>query len=319
VSAHAALADDVSAARLARPRRELDVIDGLAGLADGPATTGPLTAEAVGRVVAAAVTAFLRERFPVGVRISSRLGYPELDQLAAELDTALARAWGDLDGLARLASGPGTGDAGRAPPGLALSAGPAATLADGGICAMFAVDIAGFTRPSRDDDIRRHVHEQLYEMQRKAFDGAGIPWAGCWHEDRGDGTLVVLPPGLSGQGLVGSVPERLRGLVRRHNHVSCDTARIQLRTAAHVGLVEHDGHGFVGSDVNLLFRMLDSGALKRALAGSRADLALIVSDYVYDSLVRRHPSLVGPDVFEAVRCQVKKTRFRAWTCLPGRL
>lgn len=304
MSAHAALADDASAPRLARPRREFDVIDGLAGsaaaYADGPAAAAPLTAEAVGRVVAAAVMAFLLERFPAGVGISSRLGHLELDQLAAELDTALAQARRDLDGLA-------------------LPAGPAATLADGGICAMFAVDIAGFTRPGRDDDIRRHVHEQLYEMQRKAFDGAGVPWARCWHEDRGDGTLVVLPPGLSGQGLVGSVPERLRGLVRRHNHVSCEAARIQLRTAAHVGLVEHDGHGFVGSDVNLLFRMLDSGALKRALAGSRADLALIVSDYVYGSLVRRHPSLVGPDAFEAVRCQVKKARFRAWTCLPGRL
>ena len=37
--------------------------------------------------------------------------------------------------------------------------------------------------------------------------------------------------------------------------------------AAHIGPVEHDGHGFVGTDINLLFRMLDARPLKTALAG----------------------------------------------------
>ena len=46
------------------------------------------------------------------------------------------------------------------------------------------------------------------------------------------------------------------------------------------------------------------------------DLALIVSDYAYHSLVRRHPSLLGPETFEAIRFQVKSTRARAWTYLP---
>jgi hypothetical protein len=30
------------------------------------------------------------------------------------------------------------------------------------------------------------------------------------------------------------------------------------RAAAHIGPVEHDAHGFVGTDINLLFRMLDA-------------------------------------------------------------
>jgi hypothetical protein len=152
-------------------------------------------------------------------------------------------------------------------------------------------------------------------MLQKAFDDSGIPWAECWYEDRGDGVLVVIPPGISGLSLVGPLPKRLRGLVRRQNHACHPSAQIQLRVAAHFGLVEHDGHGFLGSDVNLLFRILDAPPLKEALAASRADLALIVSDHMYRSFVCRHRSLVSPDDFEAISFEVKETEFQAWSYL----
>jgi hypothetical protein len=188
---------------------------------------------------------------------------------------------------------------------------------DGQVCALFAVDIAGFTGPHRDDDIRLYLHEQLYEVLEKAFDGSGIPWADCFCEDRGDGALIVVPPGIACKGIIDPLPGRLRGLIRRHNHVSCRAAEIQLRAAAHIGPVEHDGYGFVGSDINLLFRMLEARPLKRALAYSRAELALIISDEVYRTLVCRRPGLVSPEVFHQVRFKVKRTRARAWTYLPG--
>jgi len=189
--------------------------------------------------------------------------------------------------------------------------------ADGQLCTLFAVDIAGFTSPRRDDDIRLYLHEKLYEALEKAFDRSGIAWADCFCEDRGDGALIVVPPSIAGKGIIDPLPERLRGLIRRHNHVSCPAAGIQLRAAAHIGPVEHDGHGFVGSDINLLFRMLEARPLKSALAGSGAELAMIVSDDVYRSLVCQHPSLVSPDAFQRVSFQVKHTRARAWTYLPG--
>lgn len=187
----------------------------------------------------------------------------------------------------------------------------------GQVCALFAVDIVGFTKPNRDDDIRLYLHEQLYEILEKAFDHAGIPWNNCFHEDRGDGVLVVVPPSIAYRGIIDPLPERLRSLIRRHNHVSCEAAGIQLRAAAHVGPVDHDGHGFVGSDINLLFRLLEARPLKRALTGSRAELGLIVSDYVYSTVVCRYPSLVSPDAFRPVRFQIKYTRAQAWIYLPG--
>ena len=198
------------------------------------------------------------------------------------------------------------------------SARKTATPPTGGqLCTVFAVDIAGFTRPGRDDEIRLYLHEKLYDVLERAFDGSGIPWADCFHEDRGDGALIVIPPDVACKGIIDPLPERLRGLIRRHNHVSCQAAGIQLRAAAHIGPVEHDGHGFVGTDINLLFRMLEARPLRQALAGSSAELALIVSDDVYRSLVCRCPSLVSPEVFQQVRFQVKHTRARAWIYRPG--
>jgi class 3 adenylate cyclase len=187
----------------------------------------------------------------------------------------------------------------------------------GQVCALFAVDIAEFTRPDRDDDVRIFMREELYRILERAFDGSGIPWAACFREDRGDGALVIVPPGIAANCIIDPLPERLRSLIRRHNHVSSVAARIQLRVAAHLGPVFHDGHGFIGADVDFLFRMLDARPLKDTLASTEADLALIVSDYIYRNIISRHPSLVSPAAFCSVRFQVKHPRAQAWIYVPS--
>jgi hypothetical protein len=185
------------------------------------------------------------------------------------------------------------------------------------VCTLFAVDIAGFTGEYRDDDIRLFLREELYRMLEKGFDDSGISWASCFHEDRGDGVLVVVPADIACTSIIDPLPERLRGLIRRHNHVSREAAEIQLRAAVHIGPVEHDGHGFISTDINHLCHMLEARSLKQALAGTGAELGLIISDYVYRNVVCRYPSRVSPDAFESIRFQVKKTRAPAWTYLPG--
>ncbi len=92
---------------------------------------------------------------------------------------------------------------------------------------------------------------------------------------------------------------------------------MQLRAAVHIGPVDRDDHGLVGDDVNLLFRMLDARPLRRALADSGAELALVTSRYVHDSLVVQHPSLVDPALFRPLNARVKRTRIRAWLYVPG--
>jgi class 3 adenylate cyclase len=278
----------------------------VAGAYTGLGPDSPLTAEIVDVAVAAVTAALLIERPSFGGTIPR--GAPRHDWPAD------SRTWPDLvaEGQARLTGRGSRPDAAR----LSL-AGTFAPPTDGQMCAIFAVDIAGFTRPDRDDDIRLYLHEKLYEYLQVAFDNSGIPWQSCFNEDRGDGALIVVPPGISFKGLIHPLPERLRDLIRRHNHVSCESAAIQLRAAAHIGPVDYDGHGFVGTDVNFAFRMLEARPVKHMLAASCAELCLAVSDYVYHSFVCHYPSLVHPDAFRTVRFQVKNTRARAWTYLPG--
>jgi class 3 adenylate cyclase len=281
-----------------------DVAGAYTGL--GPAS--PLTAEIIGIAVAAATAAMLMERPSPSGAVPHRTPRHDVP--------ARSRTWPDFawEGLARLTGRDSRPDVAWLP----LARGSALPT-DGQMCAVFAVDIVGFTRPDRDDDIRLYLHEKLYEYLQIAFDSSGIPWQGCFNEDRGDGALIVVPPGISFKSLIHPLPERLRGLIRRHNHVSRESAAIQLRAAAHIGPVEYDGHGFVGTDVNFAFRMLEARPVKRMLAASGTELCLAVSDYVYRTLVCRYPSLVCPDIFRIVRFQAKNIRARAWTYLPGAL
>lgn len=188
---------------------------------------------------------------------------------------------------------------------------------DGQLCGLFAVDIASFNGPRRDDDIQMYVHKSLHEMLTATFDREDVPWANCAHEDRGDGVLVVVPPVIPVARLVDPIPDRLRRLIRRHNRVSCEAARIQVRIAAHVGPVHFDGHGFVGRDISFLCRLLDAPPLKRMLSESGAEAAYIASDYIYENVVRRHPSLIDPVLFQSLPVRVKETRTRAWAYVLG--
>jgi hypothetical protein len=80
------------------------------------------------------------------------------------------------------------------------SAAPSSPPDDGQVCGMAVVDIAEFTK--RNEATQLYLHERLYEILPTAFNSAGIPWDNCFYQDRGDGTLVVLPPGISAKGLI---------------------------------------------------------------------------------------------------------------------
>jgi hypothetical protein len=194
---------------------------------------------------------------------------------------------------------------------------PALPPLDGQICTVVGVDINGFTRPDRDDDIRRFLHRALYGMVMTALRQADIPWEDCFHEDRGDGILIVIPPSITARGVIDPFVSNLRKLIRLHNHACQPAAKIQLRVATHIGPVDLDEEGFVGSVVNHMARMLDAPRLKRSLDTSTAELAFIVSEYVYNNVICPYPTLLNPSDFQAIRFQVKYTRAKAWIYLPG--
>ena len=67
--------------------------------------------------------------------------------------------------------------------------------------------------------------------------------------------------------------------------------------------------------INLTFRLLDARPLKAALANSPGLLALIVSSWFFDEVIRHSPG-TDPATYRPARVAVKETTTVGWICLP---
>lgn len=181
---------------------------------------------------------------------------------------------------------------------------------------VVAVDVAGYGSTTRTDRNRLAVRDGLYRILTTAFDESGIPLERGVLRDSGDGVVIVLPPSIPKIELVDRLPHRIAVGLRRHNDDHSAGAGVRLRVALHAGEIRADPNGFVGETMNFTFRILDAADAKRALAGSRAELVLVLSDWFYRSVVMNDPA-AEPGKFQEVVVSVKETRTTAWIRLLG--
>jgi len=176
---------------------------------------------------------------------------------------------------------------------------------------IVVVDVARFTDPARSMIHQRAVHEGLYNVLQGAFAEAGVNLGTCTVEDRGDGAMILVPPGVDNSKLADQLPSRLVAWLRRHNAVHSAEAAIQLRVALHAGEVSQDGHGAVSQAVNFASRILEAPAAKSALALSTDVLALIASDTFYHDVIVHDPA-ADPGAYRRIPVAVKETSTVAW-------
>jgi CRP-like cAMP-binding protein/tetratricopeptide (TPR) repeat protein len=186
-------------------------------------------------------------------------------------------------------------------------------------CSILYTDVAGFGNPQRNDADRDAVRAALYEILAASLEASGVPWADCYHEDRGDGVLVVVPPTISTLRVVDPLIPLLAARLRQYNRRASEVVLIQLRAVLHVGPVGKDAEGLTGQALIGAARILETPVLKDRLAADQADLIFAVSDYVYDHVVRHCAGQVDFAAFEHVEAQVKESRVSAWFCLAGRI
>lgn len=173
------------------------------------------------------------------------------------------------------------------------------------------IDIADFAAPHRTDADQIAVRDAFYRALRSTFAGAGLVWEDCYFEDRGDGALVLVPPAVPTHLLLAVVPNELAAVLREHNRNRRPEARIRLRLSIHAGEVQADSSGIAGQSITLALRLLDSPSLKRALARSSGELALIMSESFYRGVIRQDPAF-DPAAYQLVTIAVKETKVRAW-------
>lgn len=178
--------------------------------------------------------------------------------------------------------------------------------------AILIVDIEGFGRPERTDHIRRELRHQLYRLVKESLEHAGVGIESWRSEDRGDGILVLVTADVPKTQLLDAWILWLTAGLRRYNGRSSPQARMRLRAAAHMGEVARDETGLVGTDLNDAFRLLDCDGLRDALDSSSGDLAVIVSDPVYQSVVKADAGLIDPNEYDQVAVSVKELDTFAW-------
>ncbi|MFB4313370.1 cyclic nucleotide-binding domain-containing protein [Actinomadura sp. 21ATH] len=190
---------------------------------------------------------------------------------------------------------------------------PAEPRFTGQYCAVLFIDVAGFSTPARTDRDRLVIRKSVYALLEKAFERADIAWRDCHREDRGDGALIIVPPAVPAASIVDPLVGLLAAELARHNRGASERLRIRLRAALDIGPVTSDPYGVNGEVIIRAARLLDAPVFKQRLAAATAQLGFIVSEPVYDSVVRHASGHGDPGSYVRANVKVKEARLTAWT------
>jgi len=179
---------------------------------------------------------------------------------------------------------------------------------------IVAVDVEGFGNRKRTDHDRRVVRNGLYRSVKRAFHVAGVSWRLCYHNDSGDGVLILAPPQVPKGVFAEILPRALAGALAMHNRAHPGQEQIRLRLVLHAGEVSYDEHGVSAAAINLAFRLLNAAQLKTALAGSPGPLAVVASTWFFEEVIRHVPGAAGS--YREEQICLKETRAACWIALP---
>lgn len=176
-------------------------------------------------------------------------------------------------------------------------------------CTVVFTDVNGFGGQHRNEEDRQLVRRALYKMTLDFLDGLD---AVCSCEDRGDGFLLIIPPGVPTSRVVKGLLEDLPPMLQRHNRTYSAAIRIQLRVAVNVGPVFSDIMGVSGDAIISTARLVEAPVLKDTMRRLRPNLGLMVSAFVYDTAIK--PSATEPELrgYKPVQVTVKESSFPAW-------
>lgn len=150
----------------------------------------------------------------------------------------------------------------------------------------FTVDIVGYS--SRTTEEQEAAQQRLFAMLQRFADKVDIAFDPASYQSTGDGFNYFLPdidPHAAVRHLVQTVPRLLYEDNLGQNH------RIRLRMAVDVGPVDQSALGFAGPTVVRFCRLADSAPIRHAMSTTDADIAILISDTLYDDIVRQFSDL----------------------------
>ncbi|MEO5878484.1 MAG: hypothetical protein ABIS86_21070 [Streptosporangiaceae bacterium] len=183
---------------------------------------------------------------------------------------------------------------------------------------VFACDMVASGNPEIVDHVQKTLRRELHAQLGRAFNASGLDLSECHLEERGDGLLAIAPPEVSAGLMIAPLAGHIDAELRRQHEIAVPAARIRLRIAVHAGEVYQDEYGASGRTLIDIARLIDAPALKACVRETGARTALIISDQLFQSVIRQDPAGYGdPATFRPLPVALKETNTTAWIHLFG--
>ncbi|MEU1782641.1 hypothetical protein ABZ545_24615 [Streptomyces abikoensis] len=188
---------------------------------------------------------------------------------------------------------------------------------------IVVLDIENFS--ARTNPIQRSLRSAMYEVVDEAVartlrehEGTRTH-EGIRTEDRGDGILMLVPAAVSPVLLAGDFVRALDDELKAKADIFSEAHAMRLRVALHQGLAAPDQRGFSGDAVNFACRLVDAQPVRDVLkAAARARMAFIVSDEIYQGVVRHGYLAIDAAAYQRMSLVIKTGRqVTGWVTVPG--
>lgn len=165
---------------------------------------------------------------------------------------------------------------------------------------------------TRDDVEQAFLRRMLYDVADGTLAAADISETARLRADRGDSVIELIDANVPVSGLLKALLTETPMLLHAKNRLMASSTRMRLRIVLAAGYVAVDEKGWIGTDLNHAFRLLDAGPLREALRADTGSSVLCVSDTVYQGVVRHGHHGVRPEEFHEVVVQTKEGPSTAW-------
>ncbi|MED7955117.1 hypothetical protein [Streptomyces sp. BE303] len=181
------------------------------------------------------------------------------------------------------------------------------------------VDIEAYS--GRLYPVQGDIQDRLHRALDHAFVRARVERGRCEAQDRGDGQLLLLPPGTNEAVALPGLVLGLRDAVHTLNRSPGTTGRLRIRVALAQGGVQRAALGFTARSVETACRLLDCAQARAALKDTpEADLVLVVTDDLYTDVFEAGVGGLAAGEFTRTTVRIKDKRFEAhaWLATPRR-
>lgn len=176
------------------------------------------------------------------------------------------------------------------------------------------LDIQGSARVNGYQQAQRRAW--LLSTMREAVGRLRLRWEDLDPVDRGDGMRLLVPEGGATLiDLVNGLPAHLEGPLREHARMSGGLTRLKVRMTIHAGLLHSSTDGWDGVGLVHAARLVDAPAAKQLLERADAGLALILSEWTFEQVVRAGYGRVKEHEYQQITVVVKEATTTAWVHL----